>query len=68
MLRSLLAQTTVCCIGVTIQKNNHAKNARLLGGKPMSEGKKAAKVLRYFPLKTRLQRLFLSSKTAESMR
>ncbi|XP_058787440.1 uncharacterized protein LOC131661819 isoform X1 [Vicia villosa] len=30
--------------------------------------KKSAKILRYFPLKPRLQRLFMCSKTAESMR
>nr|GMD39345.1 uncharacterized protein LOC109190361 [Ipomoea batatas] len=30
--------------------------------------KKPSKVLRYFPLKPRLQRLFMSSKTAEYMR
>ncbi|XP_019170676.1 PREDICTED: uncharacterized protein LOC109166223 [Ipomoea nil] len=30
--------------------------------------KKPSKVLRYFPLKPRLQRLFMSSKTAENMR
>ncbi|CAA7024546.1 unnamed protein product [Microthlaspi erraticum] len=41
--------------------------------KPVAEKKKkkkqeAAKVLRYFPLKPRLQRFFMSSKTAEYMR
>ncbi|XP_061371520.1 uncharacterized protein LOC133314095 [Gastrolobium bilobum] len=36
------------------------------GGK--SKNKVPAKVVRYFPLKPRLQRLFLSSKTAEDMR
>ena len=30
--------------------------------------KKPAKILRYFPLKSRLQRLFMCSKTAKSMR
>ncbi|XP_058726290.1 uncharacterized protein LOC131597620 [Vicia villosa] len=35
---------------------------------PKKKKKQAAKVLRYFPLKTRLQRLFMCSKTAEHMR
>ncbi|CAA7054528.1 unnamed protein product [Microthlaspi erraticum] len=36
--------------------------------KKKKKKQQAAKVLRYFPLKPRLQRLFMSSKTAESMR
>jgi hypothetical protein len=35
---------------------------------PKKTKKKAAKVMRYFPLKPRLQRLFMCSKTAEHMR
>ncbi|XP_045831553.1 uncharacterized protein LOC123922941 [Trifolium pratense] len=35
---------------------------------PMKKKKQAAKVLRYFPLKPRLQRLFMCSKTAEHMK
>ncbi|KAI9092314.1 hypothetical protein K1719_027814 [Acacia pycnantha] len=36
--------------------------------KGRSEKKKPAKILKYFPIKPRLQRLFMSSKTAEHMR
>ena len=50
------------------RKEQSCKKCKTSRWKPMSEGKKPAKVLRYFPLKPRLQRLFLSSKTAKSMR
>ncbi|KAI9128892.1 hypothetical protein K1719_000375 [Acacia pycnantha] len=36
--------------------------------KGKKQKKKPAKILRYFPLKPRLQRLFMSSKTAQHMR
>ncbi|KAI9117919.1 hypothetical protein K1719_011061 [Acacia pycnantha] len=36
--------------------------------KGKKQKKKPAKILKYFPLKARLQRLFMSSKTAEHMR
>ena len=45
------------------------KNCQTSRWKPTKKKKKQpAKVLRYFPLKPRLQRLFTSSKTAEQMR
>ncbi|CAK8561187.1 unnamed protein product [Lathyrus sativus] len=58
-----------------MKKQRLAKIATLQNGKQMKQSlltrkrkKIPAKVLRYFPLKPRLQRLFLSSKTTEDMR
>ncbi|CAA7058755.1 unnamed protein product [Microthlaspi erraticum] len=39
-----------------------------VSGKKRKKKRQAAKVLRYFPLKPRLQRLYMSSKSAESMK
>ncbi|CAA7013323.1 unnamed protein product [Microthlaspi erraticum] len=48
-------------------KGNEAENEEVSEKKKKNK-KQAAKVLRYFPLKPRLQRLFMSSKTVESMK
>ncbi|CAA7023827.1 unnamed protein product [Microthlaspi erraticum] len=57
-------------------ENSRWKASRIKEGDTMEKTKKkkkkkkqqAAKILRYFPLKPRLQRLFMSSKTAQHMR
>ncbi|KAK2417280.1 hypothetical protein QL285_039602 [Trifolium repens] len=53
----------------TCKKCNTSKwKSNAKGGNGNTRKKVPAKILRYFPLKPRLQRLFLSSKTAEDMR
>lgn len=53
-------------------KKSRWKTSVVVGDVPKEKKKKkkqqAAKILRYFPLKPRLQRLFMSSKTAKDMR
>ncbi|KAI9077747.1 hypothetical protein K1719_040233 [Acacia pycnantha] len=65
------AQTIVCFIGrgrseETCKKCHTSRFKTIQKGK--KQKKKPAKILRYFPLKPRLQRLFMSSKTAQHMR
>ncbi|XP_009797948.1 uncharacterized protein [Nicotiana sylvestris] len=49
-------------------KSNERGNRNRVPATSKKKKKKPAKILRYFPLKSRLQRLFMCSKTAEHMR
>lgn len=50
------------------EKDSNLDHAPSTSKKQKKKQKKPAKVLRYFPLKPRLQRLFMCSKIAEHMR
>ena len=82
MRKYMHARIIVCFIGVMkkLKLDNYAKFVILLDGKKKKKGdlddlcgsnrakrKVSAKMVRYFPLKPRLQRLFLSSKIAKDM-
>ncbi|KAH0647784.1 hypothetical protein KY285_033032 [Solanum tuberosum] len=60
----------VCCTGLNIKIDKSAHIMVFRGGKLIMEKIKKIphKALRYFPLKPRLQRLFMSSKTSVDMR
>ena len=50
------------------KENSRKDKENLMNASLKTRKKKAAKVLRWFPLKPRLQRLFMSPKTASSMK
>ena len=76
----MLSLMIVCYFGRRIHYSRHVRVAKFQGGKKnkarvtsnnasSSKGKKkVAKILRWFPLKPRLQRLFLSPDLASSMK
>ncbi|XP_075109941.1 uncharacterized protein LOC107801371 isoform X1 [Nicotiana tabacum] len=76
----MIVQMTACCNGEMMLVKKHASIVTFLDGSLMRGAiiiacllqvrrrKKPAKILRYFPLKPRLQRLFMCSKTVEHMR
>ncbi|XP_028102557.1 uncharacterized protein LOC114301795 [Camellia sinensis] len=62
------ANDEVCHCGASRWATNENDLQHNMSTSSKKRKKKAAKVLRWFPLKPRLQRLFMSSKTAASMK
>ena len=71
MRRLMYVRTIVCCTRKIMEVRNHAKRAMSRWKDSGNQGKKKkkqlTKMLRYFPLKPRLQRLLMSSKIATNM-
>ncbi|XP_056864346.1 uncharacterized protein LOC108851199 [Raphanus sativus] len=62
------AEREICKVCEVSRWKDNKSAERTVSGSEKEKTKAPAKVLRYFPLKPRLQRLFMSSKTATHMR